>query len=246
MAEDIANPIAYYLMLANAHKDDLGNIRGWNNLKVAFEDDIIWVSGFDEDQITSIAIKSIPFKSLFYQKGGKLFFLESLLPERTIPSLLWSPIARALPVALPNFNHNFFGVKDKVEMRLVKSEKVYESTAIVTSIAVLEQYINTAPTIRLKKLTWALLDNNEVIVVGKPLLPIRGNAYYKRGSFIIPAGYDFDLELMEKTLSEIINPNEDKWIVWNLDDSYFTIAKEEVQLLTISSFRKTVNRFSSF
>jgi len=209
MAKDLTNHINYYLVVAVAHQDDLGSIRNWKNLKMAFDSGKVWVTGFTIEQIESIEVKSIPSKNLYYEKSGKLFFINSLLPERTVPSLLWSPIDRALPVKLPSFNHNFFGVKEQVEIRLIPSEQVYESIVMITAIDTLGNYIETAPSIRLHNLDWVVLDNDKVLIIGKPLLPINGDVYYKRGDFIMPAGYDFDLYLLVEGLNNLINPNQD-------------------------------------
>jgi len=245
MEKDLANYIAYYLVIDIANKDDLGSIRNWKNIKTAFDSGKVWVTGFTIDQMESITVKSIPSKNLYYEKEGKLFFLHSLLPERAVPSLLWSPIDRALQVKLPSFNHNYFGVKEKIEIKLIPSEKVYEAVVMITAIDTLRSYIETAPAIRLQNLYWVVLDNDKVCILGKPLLPIKGDVYHKSGDFIIPAGYCFDLYLLEETVNKVVNPNQDHWIVWDRDTNYFKIPKKDMQSMSISSFRKTVNRFSS-
>lgn len=245
MGKDSTNDITYYLVIDIANKEDLGLIRNWNTLKAAFEDGKIWITGFDTEQIQATEIKSIPFKSLYYEKNGKLFFLHSLLPERTVPSLLWTPIDRALQIELPSFNHNYFGMKEKIEIKLIPSEEIYESIAMITTIHTLGQYIETAPSIRLQNLHWAVLDNDKAFVVGTPLLPVLGDVYYKRGDFIIPSGYNFDLHSLVDALNNVINPNQNYWIVWNRNTSYFKISKNDMQPISISSYRKTIHRFSS-
>jgi len=106
MAEDSANDIVWYLQTLTEHKDALSDIRPWDNLKVGFEGQEIWVTGFSFAQIESLEIKSNPYVSVFYAKGAKLFPKNSQLPARNIPALLWTPIQRAFPIKLPSFNHD--------------------------------------------------------------------------------------------------------------------------------------------
>ena len=114
MAQNAADDIDFFLLLNDAYKSDLGTIRIWNNLKVAFDEKHIWVKDFTHNQINSIEVKSIPYKTIFYSKGAKLYLQNSLLPDRNIPaSLLWTSIDRALPIRLPSFNHNILVFRKK-------------------------------------------------------------------------------------------------------------------------------------
>lgn len=245
MAQNAANDINYFLVINETLKSDLGTIRSWNNLKIAFDEKSIWIKDFDYAQINSLDVKSIPYKTVFHSRQGKLFLLNSLLPDRNIPSLLWTPIERALPIKLPPFNHNYFGIHEKLSMQLISSESEVESEAMITTIDALHQYIETAPGIRLQKLKWVILNNNKVFLMGKPLLPIKGNVYWKQGDFIIPAGYDFDFFVLSETLNNLLNPEKHLIIVWNTDNTYSFIEKDELQPLSLSSFRISMNKHLS-
>ena len=118
------------------------------------------------------------YKTIYYESNGKLCLLNSLLPERKIPSLLWTPIERAIPIKLPSFNHNYFGITEKVTLTLVPSDTEHEAEVMVLTVSKLKTYIETAPDVRFKQLSWALLNNDLVMVAGKPLLPIDGNVYW--------------------------------------------------------------------
>ncbi|GAA3519115.1 hypothetical protein GCM10022393_36600 [Aquimarina addita] len=237
------NPV-YYLYIKKVYKNDLGKIRHWDTLTVAFDQGDIWVRGFDEVQINSIEIKGIPYKSLFYEKDGKLYLLHSQLPDQHIPSVLWTPIDRALPIELPAYNHNYFGSKEAINMQLIPSENERETAAVICAVDSLQQYIETAPAIRLKKLMWVLLNNNDVLIIGTPVLPITGTAYWRHYDFLIPAGYDFDLSIFTEMLHQKMNVTKDTYVIWNTNNTWFSVLKEVLQPLTRGSFRMTLNRFS--
>lgn len=244
MAPDVADGIRYYLAIAATHKDHLARIRHWPNLKVAFDDAKLWVRDFDYAQIHSVEVKSIPFKDLFYEQGNKLFFLNSRLPERLAPALLWTPIDRALPVSLPSFNHNYFGLHDTIEIRFVPSDAEADTAAMLVTLDVLGRYLQTAPAVRLQKIRWVVFNNTHALLLGKPPLPVPGETFWQRKDFLIPTGHDFELFVLADALQKKTNPGRDHWVVWQTNGTYVRIAKESVMPLSRSSYRLTCQSLS--
>ncbi|MFY7963957.1 MAG: hypothetical protein ACOVO1_03585 [Chitinophagaceae bacterium] len=244
MANNVANDIIYFLVIDINNKTDLANIRQWNNLKIAFDVGTIWVKDFSYAQIHSIEVKSIPYKTVYYAKDGKLYLLNSLLPNKNIPSLLWTPIERALPIQLPSFNHNYFGINEQVEINIIPSIVEENSVALIVLLKDLKNYIYTAPNVRLKKIKWCILNNDKALLLGIPFLPIKGNAYWQRSDFLLPAGFDFDMFILSDFLNKKLNPNKQDWIIWNTEGSYFPVAKTSLKQLSISSFKLTFQNLS--
>ncbi len=245
MAQDSSSSLAYFLLIEKINKDDLAPLRKWSNLKVAFDKDQIWVTNFDQYQLESIEVKSVPYKTLFYQKDAKLFLLNSLLPDRKEPSFLWTPVERAFPLEIKNSNYNYFGIEEKISVNLVQDEEEREAEVLLTNISTLEKYLNTAPAIRLNNLKWVVLGNDEVLISGTPLLPINGTAFWKDGDSILPVGYNFELSILSKTINKKINKNKNAWIIWFKDATYFSIEKSQLMPLTLSSFRKTKQKIAN-
>jgi hypothetical protein len=241
MAQHLANDISYYLSVAVSHKDTLGSIRHWSQLKIGYEEELIWIKDLSFAQMDALEVKSLPQKSLYYAKDQKLFPLGSLLPERYIPSLLWTPIERGLPLQLPALNHNYFGLTEPIHIELTLSHVEQEAFALLTPLAVLQEYIRMAPEIRLKNLDWVLVGKEKSLVLRTPLLPIQGQVFWRKGNSLLPAGYDFVQYSLHTFIENLINPDQDQWIVWNTDSSYFSIPKRYVEALSLSSFRQSMN-----
>jgi hypothetical protein len=208
---------------------------------MATDGDAIWVKDFDYIQINALEVKSIPYKTLFYSKEGKLFLLNSALPDRNIPSLLWTPIERAIAIELPRFNHNFFGIEEKIELQIIPSQIEATAIALLTQIDLLKAYTITAPEVRLQKISWTLLNDDEVLLLGTPLLPISGKTFWQRGDFLLPTGFDVDLYLLIEILNLRINPERKNWVIWNPNSTYFLIPKSGMERLSLSGFRKTID-----
>lgn len=229
----------YFLEISKKHIDFLGAIRDWENLKVAFDGELVWVKDFHSEQLNAIEIQQIPFHIVYELKENLLFKKGSLLPVKKLPSgLLWSPIIRAVSVSLPKFNHNYFGIDQKLEIRLKPSEIENEAYGLLTDYNELKAYIETAPDFRLKPLEWVLFEKN-ILILGKPMLPIKGAAFWLKNDFLLPSGYDFEHTVLAKTIQQHLNPSREDLIVWRADNSCFRIAKNNLKPLSISSFRLT-------
>ncbi|MGB0523599.1 MAG: hypothetical protein ACPGJS_11600 [Flammeovirgaceae bacterium] len=242
MATNSADHLMYFMSLPARNEALLEEIRVWDNLKMAIEGEQIWITGFTESQLKALEVQRIPYKSLYYAQNNKLFPLTSLLPSRMQPNLLWTPIAQALPVEVASFNHNFFGLNQQVEVTLVPTHQEQEAVALLGHYTDLNVYMKTAPAIRLKNLKWVLINQTEVLIWGTPLLPIPGTAYWQKFDFLIPLGYDFDLPILGKTLNELLNPQRQQVVLWNVDSSHTAIPKSQFEALRISSFRKTMKQ----
>ena len=246
MAKDAANDLGYFLLIDAQYQSDLGNISPWKNLKVAFDGNDIWVRDFDYAQIHSVEVKTMPYKTIFYSRGGKLFPLNRLLPDRNVPGLLWTPIERVLPVRLPAMNHNYFGLAEQIDIHLVAADAEREAVAMIIPLTTLKAYIETAPAVRLQGLQWTVLNAADALLVGQPLLPIAGTVYWARQNLLLPAGYDLELYALAGTLQQVLDPSGNHWTVWLTDHTYFQVSRLDLQALSLGSFRATMRQFSLF
>lgn len=227
----------YWLRLPLKYKDKLSQIRVWNTLRMAIDEDDIWVRGIPPNQLHSPEIRSIPFKKIYYQQDNALFLLGGNLPEERLKtSLLWSPISKALPVETPTYNFNYFGVQETVDFKLIPSSNEQEVTALLIELDVLEQYILKAPAIRLQAIQWSII-NKKALLVGSPLLPIPGKSYWQRQNFLLPSGYDFEYPELSDYYRKNLQQTHDEYIILQSDNTYFKIIEEQFKPLSRSSFR---------
>lgn len=239
MADDTANIINTFLLeIPVAHKELLGKIRHWDNLKAAFESDTLWIKDINPEQVDSALIKGLPYSKVYYAKGGLLFLKDSLLPVKKMPQLLWSPLVYTIPVSLPSFNHNFFEIEQKIAVKIMPSQQEQPVCAVWLDQKTAAEYIQTAPKVRLNRLKWVDVDHNPLLV-GTPLLPVAGRSYWRYNDFLVPTGFEFQLPLLTKVLKQRIDPDNKQLILWLENNTYITIEKEALMPLSISSFRLT-------
>ena len=223
------------LKIASSQAHLLAGLRHWPDLKLARDEDAVWVRGFTEEEINKAEVRSIPFITIYMEESGKLIPWGAKLPIAKLPGLLWTPIGRALPVAAPEYNHNFFGIQEQVAIRLVPQHEPSSTRALITSFSHLETYINTAAAIRLQSLHWAWSATGEVLVMGEPLPPLPGRGYWVLGHHLLPAGYGFEFPDLANHITTGIS--EPSWMLWTPEGQYTAIAKDLLQPLSRSSVR---------
>jgi MoxR-vWA-beta-propeller ternary system domain bpX2 len=238
MAEDSSDNLVYLLELGTKYKDFLGQIRHWNNLKMATDANSIWIKDFMPGQLESIELKSIPFAKLYVSKDNLLFPRGSLVPGRKMPGFLWTPLERALPVELTGFNHNFFGINQQQSIQLSISDNVQKASVLLVDKRLAHDYIINAPAIRLQQLQWTLVNREQAFFFGEPLLPLNGQAFWQKDNFIFPMGYDLEFPLLSDIIRRQMTTNDFIW--WVNQKQYSLIAKDKVKSLSIASWKHTL------
>lgn len=239
MAEYTANIVTSYILeIPAVHKDLLGHVRHWDNLKAAFEGETLWVKDFSDEQINSALVKGLPYGKLYYIKEGLLFLTGSSLPSKKVPHVLWSPLSYVIPVSLPSFNHNYFGISQKIAVKITQSQNEQPVYAMLAEKDACSNYIQTAPKVRLNKLNWVVA-GNKLLIAGTPLLPVVGHTYWLYNDMLVPSGFEFELPLLAKKLKQVIDPHNTAVLLWLEDNTYISIKKEAFMPLSVSSFRLT-------
>jgi hypothetical protein len=227
----------YWLRLPSKYKHKLSQIRVWKTVRMATDMDDVWVRGISPNQLNSEEIRSIPFKKIYFQHENALFLLGGNLPEEHLKtSLLWSPIDKALPAEMPDYNFNYFGVDEKIQFNIVPSSVERSVKAQLVDLTLLDAIIPTIPAIRLQPIEWTLLDE-KALLIGTPLLSIPGKTFWQQQQFLLPTGYDFEYPELSSYFNKIINQNSNDYIVVNTDNTYYNVPKDKFKKLTISSYR---------
>ncbi len=231
-------------LLASLPLSEVGSLavlRHWENLQVARTEDALWLKGFMPEQAASPLLQQLPHLHVFHAREGLLFTKGRLLPQRKTPTgLLWTAIAEAFPVSFEKLNHNFFGVNDPVDVRLLSTHFPHEATALLTSLSALRDAVETLATPRLQNLSWTIL-GNDALLVGTPLLPLPGQAYWQRGPHLLPAGFDFEFPIFARQFGAATAIEKSAWILWQTGGDYVFIPPASLAPLSRSSVRLSLN-----
>lgn len=240
MAENVTAELVYVLEIAREHQHYLGRIRHWEQLMVACNENYCLVKGFTKEQAVSIEVKSIPFATLYYWHNGHLFRLEGLVPEKQLLATeVFKPIAQALPVTLPAYNHNYFGIQQQISVQLVPGVQEQPACGMLVQVSALRSYITTAPAIRLRPLQWCLLNRNMALVLGTPLLPLpHAQVLWQSGKLLLPVGYTLQWPVLLPILQQTVEDKGDL-VLWQQNQTLLPLSWQQLRPLSVSSFRLT-------
>lgn len=240
MEIDVRDGIEYWISIPLSSKNSLYNLRDWNHLKIGYEQEIIWIRGFDRKQVESVEVLSLAKSIRYYLNGSKLFLYGKRLPTRLEPIVLWTPIQRALKLNLPEQNLNYFGLDQKHQLTLIPSSDEQEIIATITSLSSLNSYVSTAPFIRLKHFQWTVIADDSVLLIGKPMLPIIGKDFYQNGCFLIPAGWKLKNQNMANMYESVLMNVKQSWYIINTKSEINKLNRSDFVELTKGSVQRTI------
>nr|WP_321225396.1 hypothetical protein [uncultured Psychroserpens sp.] len=246
MAKDFADIIEFIVRVDKSDLDTLAQIRHFENLKIAQNENDLWVKGFSMEQINGVAVKTLPKKNIFYVKDSRLFPKDSLLPIGKLPSsLLWTPIQMALLIEEPQLNHNFFGINEQIDIQLAP---FHEEKKLFATLINLDNntksIIESSPNFRLEHLRYVLINTSKVLIIGSPTLGIKGQSFWLYNDFLLPNGFHFKFPILTKSIKNALNSTGENYVLWQKNNSYALIKKSDFKPLSISSFRRTLSLFN--
>ena len=240
MANDAGNNIEFWISVPANHKGAIYELRQWSYLKIAQDQSLIWIRGFNQGDIESSAVLKIPSINRFYLSGTNLVPYGKNLSALVEPNLLWSPIQRGLKISLPKENFNYFGLNQTYQIALTPTDEVKPINAIIVKLKTLANYIDSAPNIRLINLKWTIISDSETLILGTPLLPIKSKDLYQNNSFLIPAGWKLKHDNMIKIHTKALGEAMDYFYLINKKHKITKIRKSDFNQLSKGSFAKTI------
>jgi hypothetical protein len=229
----------YIATIPLIYKDELAGIRSEQQIMIASYDNLIYIKNINENILKSNPLKNIPHCSIYKINDGLLFYPNSLVPIKAMPKgILWSPIAKIIPLQLPTIDRSRPVNLDECEINLVLDTNEQQAAALLVDAKIAKDYLEQNSVIRSQNMKWVLWDN-KMFIIGYPLLPLPGKAYWQVESFFIPMGFNFELPILKKQIERKVNPNKSNVVVWNEAGNYVLINQVDFKPLQLSSVRKT-------
>ena len=239
MATNLSDDVSWLLEIGERNVDLLRPIRHWPHLAMSVVDGVVWVKGLRPEDLENGLLRSIPFARLFYLREGNLYPPGGLMPLKQLPAgLAWRPFSKSLPLRFPSFNHNYFGIGERLPVRLVASASEQPAAALLVPVDMLRRYALTASAIRFRPLQWVVLEN-EALVFGAPLLPLPGVVFWQLGVHLLPAGYRFEFPALAEAIGRRLCPTSGDRLFWEPDGSCLVLGDEAIIPLSTGSIRMT-------
>lgn len=239
MATNLSNDISWLLEIDEANMDLLGPIRHWQHLLMTVSGGVVWVRGLRPEDIGGKVMRSIPFARVLYLRDEYLYPADGLVPLKKLPpGLSWRPLSKGLPLRFPSFNHNYFGIGERLAIRLVAADVEEQATALLVSMEVLRSYAINASAVRLRPLHWVVL-GSAALVVGTPMLPLPGRGYWQQGDHLLPVGYRFEFPILAEPIGRRFCSQTGDRLFWTEDGACVMLGYEDLVALSAGSIRMT-------
>ena len=242
MATNANDSVEIIAHLPIKSKDDFRQIWHLKSVQIAKSDDGFWLKGFSQEDLNSIAVRSILNLNIFELRDNLLFHKKNRIPERKMPSgLLWHPIQRALKIELPSFNENLFEVNGKLNIGFKLSSEEQKVWASIVKLDDLYRYVDTVPNHYFNDIQWCKYGSDQVFLLGTKVLPLISTRYWKFQDLLIPVGYDLKHPFLKQIIADFKNKSEKKefWI-FNSDEHYFSVPKDQLIPMSRSSVKFTI------
>lgn len=227
------------LHISKKYLHQLGNIRNIPNCWAAAEEDLLWLKFELEAGVIPLAVEQLPAKARYWvDEEGRLFPMQGLTPVAKIPALDWSPIATFIPLELP-IAALPAEVTERVSIRLIRSKEVKKANFLLLPWKRWKEYALAASNIRLKPLTFAVSEQGEAVVHGKPLPPLPGQLFWQTEQVLLPAGWDFEYPIIAEILANTHTRKKNTLLLYQAEKLEELPAQEGFIQASRSAIRKT-------
>ncbi|HLK27047.1 MAG TPA: hypothetical protein VKT28_00595 [Puia sp.] len=220
-------------------EDSLSEIRCMEGISAAVEGNNLLLKYSNKISEADNKLLQLPVKKTFLvDDQHQLFEKDSMTPVSVLKELEWLPLTALLkvesqPFAMPAI------LAEKHTVKIVPSNTVVKSNALLTELNIFKNYAETSSAIRLQTLKFAASEKNQVLIIGNPLPPIPGTEYWQAYDMLIPCGYNFEIPFMSKAINDKINEKKDSVILFDVHGNYQKIDKNFFVQATRSAIRST-------
>lgn len=233
------------LVLAEAQRAALGTVRDQPGLHAAPDAaGQLWLRGLPGAGPLPLALRQLPALSSYAADAeGRLFPEGRPTPTGRLPPLAWQPLAAFIPLEIPTAA--LPGQRPApIPIRLAPSAQARPGAALLTTLAALAGYAETAPAVRLAGLRFAVSGRGQALLLGTPLPPLPGQEYWASAGLLLPAGFDFEVPLVADLLAGQRAAGSDVLLFFP-DGQCETVAAAHLHPVTRSAVRLTASTFSA-
>ncbi|TWT33929.1 hypothetical protein KOR34_37650 [Posidoniimonas corsicana] len=139
--------------------------------------------------------------------GDQLLAVGAGVPRGHVRDGEWRPLDAWLALARPA--SRYAAPTPVAAVSLARSSEVTTAGLALASRAAWAKYVETAPRVRLDRLSYAASDS-QVVIVGKPLPPLRAELFHVQHGVAAPVGYHWMPRLDARVLCEAwkLNPGD--------------------------------------
>jgi len=215
---------AWALRLQVEHARRLVGLRGLAEVQICLAGDNVWAAGPLLDEETDTRLRKIRGADrLSVDEQERVSRPGARVPIGRLPAGEWIGIREFFVPAAPT--SMLAGVlHDRVPLCRVRSGREREPEALLTDRSTWLDHAAAASRVRLEPLRFAAAPDGRVLIVGRPLPPLRGTAFVRFGRVVVPSGWHWDPPVDERVLESLFGGEPDDLLVFRTDGGVDRIA----------------------
>jgi len=233
---------AWALRLQVEHARRLVGLRGLAEVQICLAGDNVWAAGPLLDEETDTRLRKIRGADrLSVDEQERVSRPGARVPIGRLPAGGWMEIREFFVPAAPT--SMLAGVlHDRVPLCRVRSGREREPEALLTDRSTWLDHSAAASRVRLEPLRFAAAPDGRVLILGRPLPPLRGTVFVRFGRVVVPCGWHWDPPVDERVLESLFGGEPDDLLVLRTDGGVDRIAAGDFVAATRSAARLTARK----
>jgi hypothetical protein len=216
-----------------------GRLRLVAGVEVCEQPDAIWLRGPQDPEELRRQLAAVARARRFsVLPDGQLLPIGARVPQGRLPPGPWEALTRWMGLeAPPAARAGRSGAA--IALGLVRSERVEESTLLLTEFDVWAAYAVEAPQVRLDLWRFALAADGRVAIHGQRLPPLPGQRWVEREGIAVPAGWTWTPAVDARLVRQIFGLSAGDVALWHEDGAWERIAADAFVRATRAAVRET-------
>ena len=231
---------SYVATIHKAAIHQLAYFRIEKELEIAEEGDLLWVRGINGELSSNPEFLQLPIINIFrIDEEGRLFTPGKLTPVDVLKKeMSWQTILQYMKIILPV--SSLPGRQEqKTSLHLRPSSNQREGIALKTDLEVWKHFAETASTLRLNRLEYAVSEQGKVFIIGTPLPPLPGIEYWNFEGFFLPTGFELEASIASHFVQKKFNEDGEAVLIFEEEGHLERISKTYFTRASRSSIRST-------
>ncbi len=224
---------------------ELAALRLFPGLECGEANGMVWLRGNTSGEELDRTLAKVPGLERFeVLESGRLKSPHSRIPGGKLPPVAWRPLKELLVPALPTAA--MAGeTRQKLALTLVRSGVEQPPAALLTTLSAWTGFAERAPVIRLDGLAFAVSDDQQALVLGKPVPPLPGIRMVNQSGILTPCGFAWSPPVEPAALKDLFALGPNDVVVLAEDGTHQVIRSEQFVRASRSAARATREEFNA-
>lgn len=198
----------------------LGPLRLTPGLEICRDDARLWLRGAELGDRLALLLRELPGAERFEVLAhNELLAVGAAVPLGYLPQGPWSPLSTFLLPQIPP-PQKLSSAAQRHPLQLVRDSALREPAAILTSLDLWCDYLETAPQARLSRLQFLADTKGRVFIIGKPLPALAGERFWETSGIYIAAGYSWSPAVDPGILRRALQLQASELAIWHADGQW--------------------------